>query len=185
MGQPFIDQDSFAWLQDDDDLELNTAIGSTNDQLTSPTLDSNYRLRFLLQNTGDKDDGDTFRLESNYESAGWVAVTNATSYVKYVQSTQNPNPSDGDGTAQRIGGGTFDEGFYEDSGSDFTNFTFAQTQESELEACIQFVSADLNNDDVVELRIAYNDGTPLDSYTNSVSTIIVISAQRRIVVGHV
>ena len=56
MGQPFIDQDSFAWLQDDADLEANTAIGSTNDQLTSPTLDSNYRLRFLLQNTGDKDD---------------------------------------------------------------------------------------------------------------------------------
>ena len=170
MGQPFLDQDSFAWRNDDGTEVTATWIGSTNDDLSSPSTDTNYRLRYLLQNTGDKDEADGFIIRYNVDAAGWVTVTSTSSYVRSFASAYDGSGfTDGDATAQRIGAGTHDEGDCDDDGT-IASYTFAQAQESEHEFCIQFRSADIGNN-TIELRIEYDDGiTPLDLYINTPST---------------
>ena len=184
MGQPYIDQDSFAWLEDDGDLEANTAIGATNDDFANPIVDTNYRLRFLLQNTGAKDLADGFRFEYSVNGGIWIAVTTASSFVRSFASASDPNPADGDATAQLIGAGTHDEGYFDAAGT-IASFTFAQTQESENEFCFQFRSADISGE-TIELRMAKDDGTALDSYTNTPSSQPSQPAtERRVFITHV
>jgi hypothetical protein len=181
MGQPYIDQDSFAWLEDDGDLEANTAIGATNDDLANPVFDTNYRLRFLLKNTGSKDLADGFRFEYSVNGGTWTPITTSSSFVRSFASVSDPNPADGDATAQRIGVGTFDEGYFDADGT-IGSFTFAQTQESENEFCFQFRSVDISGE-TIELRMALDDGVELNAYTNTPSS--QPSSARRIFITHV
>jgi len=170
MAQPYIDQDSFHWRNDNGSETEATWIDNANDNLASPLQDSNYRLRFLLQNTGDKDLADGYRLEYNVDAAGWVIVTTTSSYVRSVGSINDGwTLTDEDATTQQLGTGTFDEGYWDDTGTT-TSFTFAQTQESELEFCFQFRSTDISGGETIEIRVALDDGTELDLYTNTPST---------------
>ncbi|GAG22196.1 unnamed protein product, partial [marine sediment metagenome] len=158
---------SFAWLEDDDVLQANSAIGSTNDDLGAPVTDTNYRLRFLLDNTGDKDEEDGYILRYSINAGvDWISVTTTSNYVRSVASGQAL--SDGDATAQRLGSGSFDEGDYDENGA-ITSYIFAQGQESEHEFCIQFRSADISTETIL-LHIEFDNTTVIDGYTNTPST---------------
>ena len=87
MGQPYLDQDSFRWR--DDDALSGTWLESTNDDLSSPEnwYDINIRLRFLLQNTGAKNQEDGYCLEYSIDGgSNWIAVTIISNYVRFVSS---------------------------------------------------------------------------------------------------
>lgn len=167
MGQPFTDQDTFRWREDD--ALAGTWIEDKGNDLSDPDswLDTNIRIRFLLQNTGDKDETDGYRLEySRNGGVDWNAVTNATQYVKSVTSDWF---ADGDGTNQEIGEGVFDEGYFDEDDGTVASFTLADGEESELEWVIQFVGTDCPGNTIL-LRVAFDDGLPLDSYTDTPSS---------------
>lgn len=169
MGQPYIDQDSFAWRNDDGTEVTATWIDNTNDDLASPVTDTNYRLRFLLQNTGDKDAADGYLLRYNVDAAGWVTVTTTSSYVRSFASAYDGSGfSDGDPAYQRIGAGTYDVGECDDTGIT-GSFSTDQNDESEIEFCIQFRSADIGSN-TVELQVWDDATVVLDLYTNTPST---------------
>jgi len=166
MGQPYLDQDSFRWR--DDDALAGTWLEATNDPLSNPEsyLDTNIRLRFLLQNTGDKDETDGYRFAYTINGGtNWYPVTTTSNYVRSVSSDYF---ADGDSTSQEIGSGTHDEGYFDEASGAIAAFTFAQGQESENEFVFQFRSADISGH-TIGLRMEYSGGGGLDSYTNEVS----------------
>ena len=168
MGNANTIQESFAWLEDDDVLEANTPIGSTNDNLAGDAdLDTNYRLRFLLQNDGNKDETDGYKLR--YSINAGVDYNDVTAGSSYVISTDSVQAlADGDSTAQMIGVGTFDEGYYDESSGVIASYTLTQAQESEHEFCIQFVSGDAGQ--TILLQVKFDNDNNLDGYTNTPST---------------
>ncbi len=164
MGQPYYDQDSFRWREDDGSESGATWIHAANVNLSSPQLDYTYRLRYLLQNTGDKDGTMTPRLEYQYNGGSWTQVTTSSNYVRSIASSY---VSDGTACTQQIGSGTHDEGYFDSNGS-ITGFTFAQQQESENEWCFRFRSADIGGGANVKLRVT-NNGAALNLYSNTTS----------------
>lgn len=172
MGQPYYDQDTFRWREDDGTEATASWIGDPNQDLSSPQTDYTYRLRFLLQNTGDKDgSGFTPRLEYRRNGGTWTQVTTTSNFVRCQASAY---VTDGTACLQRLGSGTYDEGYFDSNGS-ITSFTFSQAQESEDEWCLQFRSADIGGGDVIELRVT-NGGAALNSYTNTPSTTFPAAA---------
>lgn len=169
----FIDQDSFRWHKDTVSLNDNSAPGwaeAINTQLGTVTpiaYGVNFRPRFLLQNTGDKNESDGYNIQYQVDSGGWVSVTGATNFVRAFTTSQY---TDGDPTSQILGGGTHDEG-YGDTDGTIGTFVFAFGEESENEFCIQFLSGagNFTGGEVLELRVSFDNGADLDAYTNTIS----------------
>lgn len=166
---PFVDQDSFRWKLDVVGLNVDSdwaeAINTQLGTVTTIAYDVNFRLRFLLQNTGDKDESDGYNLQYQIDSGGWVNVTGSSNYVRAFTTSQY---TDGDATSQILGGGTHDEGDGDTDGT-IASFTFALGEESENEFCFQFRSADFSGSEVLELRMSFDNGADLDAYTNTIS----------------
>jgi hypothetical protein len=170
MSSPNTVQADFRWRNDDGGETGATWIKAAHVDLDkNPTMDVPIRIRFLLQNTGDKDETDGYRLEYSVDGGSYTEVTTSSSYVRYIGSANTTwTLTDEDPTTQQLGGGTFDEGYWNDQG-DTTSFTFAQGQESELEFCIQFRSADIT-ENTIELQVNFDGGSALDGYTYTPST---------------
>jgi hypothetical protein len=153
------------WRWEYDDGDGGSHIQNAHVDLSSPDswLDTNICWRALLYNSGDKNEEDGYRLEYSIDAgSNWDPVTTSSSYVR---SASSGNFTDGDSTSQELGAGTFDEGYWDDNGS-IASYTLAQTKESEHEFCFQFRSADCGGQTVL-IRIAFDDGSDLDSYTYS------------------
>lgn len=159
-------QESFRWRDDDDDEINATWLADTN---VNPTLvaadyDTNIRIRYLIQNTGGKDEGDEgYRIYYSIDDASWVGVGPSTSFVRASSSIEF---ADEDSTTQQIGGGTHDEG-YMDSTGQTNSYVLAQDQESEDEFCFQLRSADFTGGEKLEIRVEFAGGQDLDGYTNT------------------
>lgn len=164
-GSAVIDQDSFRWRYDNGSESAAGWVDSTNVNPASSNFDydTNYRLRYLLQNTGTKDLSDGFNFEYQIGALGWNPITTTSNYVRAVTSG---NVTDGDSTTQQIGAGTHDEG-YIDTGGTIASFTLVQGQESENEIVFQFRSADFTGGETVAIQMVFDNGQGLDSYTNT------------------
>lgn len=135
-------------------------------------LDSNFRIRFLIEETDDVEDLDiVFQLQYNLSSGGWNNVTASSSVVR---SSASGFVTDGiDTTEQLSGPGTFlttNAGFDEvDGAAGGANLDFTTTinQEVEVEYCVQLRSADTIGTDTVQLRIVKGTSTQLTVYTNT------------------
>ncbi len=162
-GIPVFDQDSFRGRSDDGSETTATWQASANvnwDQL----MDENFRVRFVVQETGDGSAADkTFPLEYNHNGGGWNDVTGASSVVRAWAS---PNVADGADTTQQVGSGTFvtpNAGFDEVNGlAGGISLDFSGSDEVEVEYCVQLRSADVSATDTIQLRVK-----GLDSYTNT------------------
>jgi len=110
------DQDSFAWYADTGG-EGTGQIGSTNANPTTLVTNTQYRLRYLVQETAGATTGDTpsFELYYRVDPAGgtsfgsWLPIDSDDSYFNVVTSA---NVTDGGSTTQQIGGGTFRGGVF-------------------------------------------------------------------------
>jgi hypothetical protein len=166
-GSPFIDQDSFRWRYDNGSESAAGWVDVTNSNpaASSFNYDTNYRLRYLLQNTGtkDKSDGYDFQYRIGGASGTWTDITTTSSFVRSVTSG---NVTDGDTTTAQIGSGTHDEGYIDTTGT-IASFTIVQAQESENELVFQFVKASFSGGEDVEIRMVYDNGSELDAYTNT------------------
>lgn len=161
MGQPNTVLADWQWFEDD---VGHTQIENAHTNLSSPDsyLDTTIGLRVLLDNTGDKVETDGYKIRYRVDAGSWVDVTTSSSYVRAVTSSQH---SDGDSTSQVLGGGTFDEGYWDTNGG-VASYTLTNGQESENEHILQFRSADCGGH-TVEVSIFFDDNGSLDGYTYS------------------
>ena len=110
----------------------------------------------------------TLQLEYNRNGGGWNDVTGASSVVRAWLS---PNVADGADTTQQVGSGTFvtpNAGFDEVNGlAGGTALDFSGSDEVEVEYSVQIRSADVANDDTIQLRVK-----GLTTYTNTPSVTV-------------
>jgi hypothetical protein len=170
-GIPEFDQNSFQARNDDGNESAATWQASSNVDWTQ-IVDQNFRVRFVVQETGDGAAADqTFQLEYNLNGGGWNDVNSASSVVR---ATASPNVADGANTTQQVGSGTFvtpNAGFDEVNGqAGGTSLDFSGSDEVELEYCLQVRSADVSADDTIELRIKN-----LDSYSQTPTITAALS----------
>lgn len=166
---PSIDQQSFRGRNDNG--TETTATWKANANVNwSQNVDENFRVRFLLQeDNGGVESNFTAQLQYNLNSGGWNNVTGASNVVR---ASASPNVTDGADCTQQIGSGTFitnNDGFDEvDGASGGANLDFAGSDEVEVEFCVQIRSADVANNDTVQLRIA-----GADTWTNTPSITVI------------
>lgn len=141
--------------------------------------DENFRVRFLVQNATAQILNLNVQLQYNLNSEGWNPV-NGTSVV--ARSSASGNFADQDNTTQQLTGGTgtfigatcMDEGNGNCGGN---SLDVTATGNFECEFCLQLRSADLANNDTVQLRTINSDtGLPWGAYTSPGPSITVSKA---------
>ncbi|MGD8764382.1 MAG: DUF2341 domain-containing protein, partial [Desulfobacteraceae bacterium] len=157
------DQDSFRGRDDDGNETTATWQAGANINWTQ-VMDQNFRVRFVIQETGDGAAADqSFQLEYNHNGGGWNDVTGASSVIRAWAS---PNVADGADATQQVGSGTFvtpNAGFDEvDGQAGGTSLDFSGSDEVEVAYCVQIRSADVSASDTIQLRVK-----GLASYTNT------------------
>lgn len=171
MGQPTFNLDNF-WFGDDDgtDETDNTFLGSKNSNQTL-NVDTNYRIRVGVSNTGAKADAIQLQLEYNHNSGGWNPVNASSSVVQMAASTKL---TEGNDCTERLAGAqTFDSsnaGQEDNDGLTGSN-SLGINAEQEADYCFTIVSGDVVDTDTIELRVT-DAGLPLDNY-NQTPTITV------------
>ena len=161
MGQPSTALADWRWAQATD---ARNWIENAHVDLSSPNswLDTAICLRILLYNSGDKVEDSGYKIRYRVDAGTWTDVTTSSSYVR---ATDHPYRTDGQGTSQELGSGTFDEGYWDEDGS-VASFQLASGQEAENEHCITFRSAECPGH-TVEVSIFFDDNGNLDGYTYS------------------
>lgn len=132
-------------------------------------LDANFRVRFLARSSAVAPGAGTLNYRVFYSKNGgaWTQADNLSSVVR---ASASPNVADGTTTTQQLGSGAFSSGEVDTGNSRVTFFRDAANtpdEESEGEFCVQARSADLANNDVVELRLHQDLGAAIDGYTQT------------------
>ena len=173
MGASALDQDSYQGR--DDDVTLNSATFThTRNTTWTQDVDTNFRIRYLVQETGGGMSlNTTFEIWFTHtQGAGTPEVMTATSALQPAATTQYAN---GDTTTQVLGAGTYVSGESlggVDDGVVSGNVDFAGNDEGEVEFCVTIDAAQVANADTftsVELRIA---GAQLNTYTNNLTITV-------------
>lgn len=177
MGQPNYIQEDWQGFEDDGGIEASTSKTSgTNNTNWTQNVDENFRIRFVIQNTGNKAGSNViFTLYSNYNGTGYIPVTTASSYVILSNDTQSI--ADHATTAQRIGDGTYDsndsQGWDDGTTDNHTGICdVGINTEQEVEFSLQIVGADVANGNTVLFEVRESDGTQLNSYNTRPSITV-------------
>lgn len=182
MQSPAYDQSDFRGREDDGGESAATWITTTNTDWTELYTDV-FRLRLAVTETngGSTGGGVEFQLQYNLNGAGWNNITTSSSVV---QATTSEYFADGDTTTQQITTNTFTGGEMAEDGiaGDVNKIEFSGNDINECEWKLDFVDADVSNNDTIQFRAILGDGTLLDSYTNTptvtVSTSQSLTSQR-------
>lgn len=131
-------------------------------------VDENFRVRFLVQETGAGTLSGTFggQLQYNLAAAGWNNVTASSSVVQAVASS---NITDGVATTQQMGAGTFVAGSIDEVDGNVANVSLSGDDETEVEYVLTIVSGDVTDAQTLQLRVIGlgDDTTALTAYTNT------------------
>ena len=165
------DQDSFRGRNDDGNETTATWKAAANTDWTQQ-LDTNFRVRFLIEELDDVEDLDVqFQLQYNVDAGGWNDVNASSSNVR---SSASPNVTDGANTTEQMSGpGTFigSQGGFDEvnglAGNMGMDFTTTVNQETEVEFCCQLRSAELAPGATVQLRLLKEPDISFGSYTNT------------------
>lgn len=179
MSSPFMEQSGFRGRADDGSETGASWLDDINTNW-SQVPDTNFRVRFLIVNSGTKSLTDDYQLQYQRKPlggsfGGWVNVNTASDSVVVVRSQGSTHFTSGSDCTQQIGIGIFlsDNNGMEDVDAitDATNTCGANT-EFECEFCIEIVGADVGGGDEIQLRVVRNPSTLLDAY-NQIPTITV------------
>jgi len=177
-----LDQTSFRGRNDDGSESGASWIDAANSDWTQD-VDTNFRVRFLIQESGAGTASGTLNHASGFSSlqynlggAGWNSVTDSSSVV--IMSASSDPFTNGDVTTQQLGSGTFVDGFILDSENITDSASFSGDDETEVEYCLQIVGADVSDTDTIQLRVVGEDGSGvvLNSYTNTPTITVNIPA---------
>ncbi|TAK45255.1 MAG: hypothetical protein EPO27_10570 [Betaproteobacteria bacterium] len=158
-------QKAFRGRNDNGDQATATWKANQNVNWTQ-AVDENFRVRFEVQETAAcAGNNKVWQLQYNLNAAGWVTVNGASNVVR---STASPNVADAANLTDQLtaGTGTFQgaTGFDEANGAAGGNsMDVAASGHAEAEFCVQILSADVANNDTVQLRITDN-GTAFAAY---------------------
>lgn len=173
-----------AWSQvgfrgrNDDGNETTATWAALQNANFSFNIDANLRIRLEIQETaGCAGANKQWRLQYNRNGAGWVNVTDTSSVVR---SSASPNLADAANLTDQltVGTGTFQgaTGFDEVNGICGGNsMDLAASGHAEAEFCVQIRSADVDNNDTVQLRVTDN-GTAFAAYA-ATPTVTVVEPQ--------
>lgn len=172
------DQDSFAWYTDAGGEGTNQ-IGSTNSNPTTLETETQYRLRYLIQETAGSTQAETpvLGLQYRVDPAGgtnfgaWTSVDSDDASFVLVSTA---NVTDGGATTQQIGAGTFRDGefsYVDATALAPTTALTATAGNDEYEAEWVLSIANGAGNDTFEFRVVWNNGgtpdTALTTYTNT------------------
>lgn len=161
------DQDSYRFRNDDGSDAAATYKAAVNTDV-SITLDENFRLRFLVQETAGGDTGNGFKIQYNHIEGTnvWTDVTAASDAARMAAST---GLTEGADTTQQIGAGSFlaDNNGQEDGDGTTPDTGNQASQEWELEFCLQLRSATVSAGDTVQFRVVEGGGAAFATYTNT------------------
>lgn len=163
---PSMSQAGFRGRNDDGSQTAATWKAAENTGWTQ-AVDENFRVRFVVDETAGGAENIQCKLQYNLNVAGWNDV-NATSLV--VRSSASANFAEGDATTRQLtsGTGTFVAGKMDEAdGATNVNVVFAGGELTEFEFCAQVRSADVVNNDSIQLRLVRAAGTVLESYVQT------------------
>jgi hypothetical protein len=147
----------------------------------SQAVDVNFRVRFRGGDTGGATGTWTtpqlqYQLTPSGGSPG--GFNNVTGSSSVVRSTDSPNVADGATTSTQLtggSGGTFVAGSFDEIDGVVGSISLGASGNSEVEFCVQIRSADVANDDTVELRVLIGGAAP-SVETNGHPSITVVDA---------
>jgi hypothetical protein len=161
------DQDSFRLRNDDGSETTATWLAAANTN-ASMLIDTTYRARFLVQQTGEITASDVdLEWQYNLAGAGWNNITTSSSVVRAVPS---PNFIDAANCTQQLGSGTFftsNAGMTEDGTAGGTTLDPPAATEMETELSFQIRAADVAPGQTVQLRLTRDVGIVLNTYTQT------------------
>ena len=164
------DEDALtALLAEDSDDFTTTALGG---------LDVPVHWRVLMSETStagtNARTGGVVQLQYSLNGGSWTTVNGSSSYVRSAAG----QPTDGATLSRKLtqnGSNTFVSAGYDDVDGATASVACAADTDIEAQFCIAFRSADLANNDVVELRIIQG-GALLNTYTTVPTITVVIAA---------
>ena len=146
--------------------------GNDDDSITLD-LDTTYRIRFEVVESNNKAaNNQNFRLQYQLNTGGWNDVTTTSSVVQAVASDNITDAADTTQELTSTGGFITDNDGFAEDGYAGTTSTFSANGCAEYEFSFQILSADVANEDVLDLRLELNDTTVLDDWTNYPSLTI-------------
>jgi hypothetical protein len=152
-----------------DTWNLNYAGTSTINTNWTENVDTNFRVRFVVQETAGGDSKNIqYQIQYNLDGGGWLAC-GATTPIQYANTTEYVNL---DATQQLLGSGTFLPGDGVDN-TDRTGNVSLLSQEAENEYALRIDAGQVAHGETFQLRL-YNitDNAALDSYTNTPTVTI-------------
>lgn len=171
MGTFALAQATYAWGLDDA-VEASHTIYSEDTSQEFDVASGNVvrNLRFELACTG-ASATDGLHLYVSRNSGAYTRVTTSTSYVRCY--TTSPWLADDANTSDRLSGegSTFYAGKV-DLGGATSAFSHTKNQHCEVLWCLEFVSADLSDNDTLDFRCYFDDDTELDGYTVTAQSTI-------------
>lgn len=188
-ADPVFDQDGYRWRSDDGAENAGTSLVAENTKLTSMAKNTNYRLRFLVENTGGSGSRDlrvdwaarvgaTCDTDETYAAIPDIAGTEhfeMTLTSNYTDGTASTNVTTGAGVLTNPGAGTFQAG---ELVEEISNKTGAISYSANVytESEYNFI-ANNNATDSGEycLRLS-NNGTALNTYTRYAEVSIAAPA---------
>ena len=171
---PLTNQEIYRWRDDDGTDETDATwleIANLTHDFDIDGGNVQARLRFSVAENGGADENSrTYPIEFNINGGGWNSLTGATTGCIFFGSTKLTNNSDtteqlaGAGTFQGTNGGQCEDGVVD-------AFVLLASADAEFEYTIEFVAADLANNDSIDFRVAI-----LDGYTVTANATITKSA---------
>ena len=181
MGTPTYEQRNFRFRNDDGSEAAATWPVIINTDITQdPTDGSNKRLRLdIFNDNATKGTNIPVAWEYSYEAGTWTPITAVSSYIRGYDSSFL---TDGEDCTQQISAGVFlvdNNGVTEDGVLPII-VTWARNEVIETELSYYIVDADVVPTDTIDVRAVLTGYTV--TYTNTPQ--IVVTAQRRITIGH-
>lgn len=141
-------------------------IAALNTNFTYPT-DSQFRMRFEVEETNSIDISPTFQLQYNRNGAGWNNVNASSSVVRSAASLVG-NMTDGGAVNDRISGSAkaYQSGEYDEVDGLAQVISNLNNEHTEVLFNIVIRGADVSDGDTIQLRVV-NSATPLTTYTNT------------------
>lgn len=170
---PVWEQQGFRGRNDDGDLDTATYIAAENVNWTQD-VDTNFRVRLEVEESAGASpavDPGAQRLQYNLNGAGWNDVTTTSSVVRVADS---PNADTGADNVNRLTTAitTFLGGVFNDTTGAAGTGNFHSSVHDELEFCVQIRSADVNDADTIQLRLADPETGAYAVYNNTPSITV-------------
>lgn len=162
-----------------------TPVGAANAN-ASLDVDTTYRWHARVENSGGATTEDTFKVQYKHIE-GTNTWTDVSSSSDVIRATLTSHFANGDDIPEFLGGsGTYvtnNNAALESSGAATLGADLDAGEAFELELSFQVRGADVDDDDTIQLRIVYSDGTALDTYTNTPTITAVESGGASAAVG--